>query len=392
MGALHVIRGILDGLSVGTTIRQAQLQEQARQREIARQDREDELRDVEFQLRMNQSGAKRVDDAGMVTEPIRYDGKTPIPGMIGADAIPEGAVMGESIRKSIGGQTIRRRQRDGKIVAYEVPTLEQQQANAYEAYDRRERSKQRADETARLERGTEELNRFGVDLPEEMRKVFGTKKVSPQRLAEFASAFTAIQKAREKENQPMIDPRNLSAMPPIPADQAGGVASLIGRIAPGSHYFNNYENDTTTAIRENPLTGEYSTKKFSKTVAPRPNASKSKGGSGEGRQPTQTMIADALVEKVMAEDTSGDIDNAIRNVDKFYQNDPELSKPGMRMLVKAKLQKLKRNPKFMAAQKDRQPEQNQATKQRVFEHLKGGTESAGERQSNKKNDPLGIRE
>lgn len=370
MGALHVIRGILDGLSVGTTIRQAQLQEQARQREIARQDREDELRDVEFDLRMNQAGAKRVDDAGMVTEPIRYDGK-PIPGMIGADAIPEGAVMGQSIRKSIAGQTVRRRQRDGKVVAYEVPSLEQQQANAYEAYDRRERSKQRADETARLEREMEELNRFGVDLPEEMRKIFGTKKVSPQRLAEFASAFTAIQKAREKENQPMIDPRNLSAMPPIPADQAGGVASLIGRIAPGSHYFNNYESNQTTAIRENPLTGEYSTKEFAGTVAPRPSRTAAKGGgktgTAAGKQPTPTQIADALVEKVMAEDTSGDIDNAIRNVDKFYQNDPDLSKPGMRMLVKGKLQRLKRDPKFMEGQKDRQAERKKA----------GGATSAG---------------
>lgn len=370
MGALQLIRGVLDGLSVGTQIRNAQIQDEARRRMIAREDREMQIRDREMELqdtdwqtRMIQAGARRVGDDGTIAEELRHDGKQ-VAGMMGGDMIPEGTVVGQNIRKAAGGQTVRRKMKDGSTVAFELPTAEQQQERAYSNYQKRETAKQRADEQARLERETEELNRFGVDLPDEMQKVFGAKKVSPQRLAEFASAFSAIQRMRQQQNQPMIDPKNLGNMPPIPADQAGGVASLIGRLAPGSHYFNNYEDDKTTAIRENPLTGEYSTKEFAGTVAPKPKRTAAKGGSKTGAQSggklTTAQLADALVEKVLTEDSSGDINNAIRNVEKFYQSDPDLSRPGVRMLVKGKLEKLKRDPKFLAAQKEQQSQRKTA--------------------------------
>lgn len=78
-----------------------------------------------------------------------------------------------------------------------------------------------------------------------------------------------------------------------------------------------------------------------------------RGSVSNGKPLTPAQLADSLAEKVLAEDTSGDVNNAIRNLDKFYENDPDLSRPGVRMLVKGRLQKMARDPKFLESQAQR---------------------------------------
>jgi hypothetical protein len=77
------------------------------------------------------------------------------------------------------------------------------------------------------------------------------------------------------------------------------------------------------------------------------------GGKARGGRPlTPAQLADALTERAIREDTSGDIQNAIRNVDKFYQDDEDFQRPGIRLMVKGRLQKMARDPKYLDREKE----------------------------------------
>lgn len=208
----EVLQGILQGTQLGMQLRREKLYQEAQQRHEARLNREDELRDVEFQIRMNQAGARPVDDAGLVTDEIRHDGQTAIPGMIGADMIPAGAVIGNNIRKAAGGQTVRRKMKDGRQVAYELPTAEQQQERAYRDYA----SRQEADENARLNRETksykakkqleaDELERSGVTLKPEVASLLGvdpSRKFMPAQIDKLVRAAALMGTMRQKGEKP----------------------------------------------------------------------------------------------------------------------------------------------------------------------------------------------
>lgn len=204
----EVLQGILQGTQLGMQLRREKLYQEAQQRQQVRLDREDELRDQEFQIRMNQAGARQVDDAGMVTDEIRHDGTTAMPGVIGADMIPAGAVIGNNIRKAAGGQTVRRKNRDGSTVAYKLPTFEQRQERAYKSYADR----QEADENARLNRETkahkakkqqeaDDLSQNGISLAPEVAGLLGvdpSRKFMPAQIDELARAAALMGSMRQK--------------------------------------------------------------------------------------------------------------------------------------------------------------------------------------------------
>lgn len=106
----------------------------------------------------------------------------------------------------------------------------------------------------------------------------------------------------------------------------------------GKRILRTYMNDGT--YKDEPFEGQY--------VAPpaksRPPASGSRRtNSGQGRM-TLKQRADAMTEKVLAENRGGRIEDAIRNAERFYENDPDMS-PAVRSMVLANLRRMKRTRK-----------------------------------------------
>jgi hypothetical protein len=216
-----VLDGIIQGINMGLLMRREQAQQEAFRQQQARLKREEELRDFDMQSKLARMGAKPVDDMGMVSEPMRYEGQA-IPGMIGAEAIPAGAMIGEKLRKGKAGQVVKYKTRDGRILAYELPTEEEQQARALELY----RQRQMADDESMLER---------------QKKYFD---------------YTQSEKRRMQAETPRVDVMDPQFLRNVPIDQLSSVANLRRTLTPDWKMATDYVTGTPSFVGVDPLTGQ----------------------------------------------------------------------------------------------------------------------------------------
>lgn len=357
-----VLDGILQGLNMGMMLRRENLQQEAIQRQQSRLDREEELRDVEAQMRFARIGAKEVDETGMIRQPIRYDG-SPMPGMIGADMIPKGAEIGETLRKPKAGQTVRYK---GK--AYEIPSEEEQQARALELY----RERQKADDESRLNH-----DKALFDY-----KTGATKKA-----------------AAEVPRVDVMDPNFLKA---VPIDQLGAVANLRRTLSPDLKMVNDYETGTPSLIGADPVTRQPVTVRDpSWAGASKPRPRQQAGGRGGGGDSSSGGGASDKATEKAREQARKDLDKLQQDEDAYHAE---------KLAIGAKLREgfpadkkdpnkatgLRRDAHARLVQLDALIKAKQTAKSRIIQRFGGvsagdplGVRSQG-KPAGKKNDPVGL--
>lgn len=370
-----VLDGIMRGINLGLTMRREKLFQEAQQKQMARLDREDELRDIDFQARMQQAGARPVDEAGMVDEPVLADGKAQ-PGMIGAEAIAKGTPVGSVLRKAAGGQTIRRKMKDGRELRYELPSYEQQQERAYRDYAAR----QEADENARLARETaafkakkrleaEDLEANGVSLSPEVAGLLGVdvkRKFLPAQIDELVRSAALMGNMRQRGDKPADEVMSFHDF----TDDAGNVITE-----------KRYKSGKTEQVKQ----GRIGKSKGDRGV----------GGGERGLTPGQAGVQERFDERTRQ--------RAQADIDKLQKEEDELHTEKIQIGEQLKAG-LKRDAKKGSADDqakalharleglDFKIKAKQAAKQRIVDQFsKDPKDPAGVRKGGKKNDPLGIR-
>lgn len=349
-----VLDGILQGLNMGAMLRREKLQQDLVQRQQARLDRDEELRGMETEMRFARMGARPLDEAGMVSDPIRFDGQA-IPGMIGSEAIPKGAVIGETLRKGKAGQVVKYR---GK--SYEIPTEEEQQARALQLYKER----QTADDESALNRQNAHFDHQRKVLREEQ---------------EAAAAKTP------RVN--VMDPNFLKA---VPLNHLGAVANLRRTLAPDFKMTTDYVSGTPSFVGVDPVTNQpisVQDPAWRGAARPRPRQGAAGGSGGEGgsRQGSDHSAKEREQARkdlaALQKDEDGyhaeKISIGQRLKDGFS---PDKKNPGKPEEERKKLHaRLARLDSLIKAK--------QTAKNRIIERFGGGT-GGGDKTAN---DPLGVR-
>ena len=298
-----IVRGMLNGIRIASMIREQALAQEAAERLRAREQREAILQDL--QTRMMLSERARPVTGGTVTEEVELD-------------LPSGYSVASGTP-----ETITRRQRSGIVRPADRSRTVKYGGAEYEILTPAEQAA-----IKRLEelRTLEEKNQRALEHAKRMREELGIEVVDPetgqrQRVSEgsvddFYRGMASRRAAIEGPRKPTPTPRIIPLYDWATGAVRAGIASMD-------------EQGRPKIEASDPLKG---------VISPRPRA-QAQAKEGKERQPSQSERLNELVGRVLMDSARGGgktIDDAIKNVTRFYQSDPAFT-PGMRAAVIARL-------------------------------------------------------
>jgi hypothetical protein len=324
-----IVRGLLNGYQIGSMLQRQQAEMRQQQRLEQAEKFDQEMRSASLLSQLTGAGARPI------TESDQYE-------MDGGAAVRFGGVNGVELNPA-EAMTVTPSTKFSRVLTVPgtgqrllLPSIDERdereaRVSARSLLDRNRAQAEALREAERIkeESRARQLETEGLPLPSDLATIFGApagKKVMPGYMDELMRAATY----RE----------SLNARPapgaPIPSKVSYVVDQATGNVTPIIPFV---DEKGMPQIRSGaPAQG---------IARPRPReGSRSAAASNKPRKLTPAQKADVLTEVVLKGTQSPNIEDAIANVEKFYQDDPRFT-PAMRVMVKQRLRRMKDgNPEY----------------------------------------------
>ncbi len=158
----NLINGLLTGHALGQQILQEKRAQEAFERQKALQDNEASVQDIMDQMKLEEMGARPVDNLGMVQDTV------PAPSSVGGAPVP-GVGPSPLPRSAAKGQTRTIKWRTGGSQTYEIPTDEELRQRVQAAQNAQITGQAMAQASA----GEQVRKAFGIEPPQDLQNLYG---------------------------------------------------------------------------------------------------------------------------------------------------------------------------------------------------------------------------